>query len=149
MEISKIESLDTSDLGKLVDVFSQQMSDIGSNKKRSEIEIAIKNALKPESRAIFFLVKQEGVPIGVVFANICSGIESGGDYVWINEIQILPNQRGKGYGKELLQHLLEWSKANDIKTVLGVAGASNIGSQAMFMSEDFIIDDIKWISRDL
>jgi len=135
MEIIKIDSSDTNDYSMLLDMLSQQMNDIGSHKS--------------DSRAICFLAKQDNVPIGMVFMNVCSGIESGGDYVWINEIRILPDQRGKGYGKELLNHVLEWSKMNDIQTVLGVTGISNNASQALFESENFIIDDIKWMVRNL
>jgi GNAT superfamily N-acetyltransferase len=149
MEINKIDSSDTNDYSMLLDMLSQQMNDIGSHKSISSIESSLQNALKPDSRAICFLAKQDNVPIGMVFMNVCSGIESGGDYVWINEIRILPDQRGKGYGKELLNHVLEWSKMNDIQTVLGVTGISNNASQALFESENFIIDDIKWMVRNL
>ncbi len=149
MEIIQISNSDTPYFELLVEALSQQMKDIGSNKSRSAIESAIQNALKPDSRAIFFLAKQDNVPIGTVFMNVCSGIESGGDYVWINEIQISPNYRGKGYGKELLNHVFEWSKMNSIKTMLSISGTNNTASQALFKSENFILDNIKWMERIL
>jgi GNAT superfamily N-acetyltransferase len=145
MKIIEITNSAAEEFHALADLLYQQMLDIGSNRSRLSIESAIQNALKPESRAIFFLAKKDTVPVGLVFANICSGIESGGDYIWINEIQILPRYRGQGFGKELLNYVIKWSKRNAIKTVLGVTGIYNDASQALFKSENFEINDIKWM----
>ena len=149
MKILEITDANTEDFYPLVDLLYQQMVDIGSEHSCLSIESAIKNALKPESRALFFLAKKDTIPTGVVFANICSGTESGGDYIWINEIQIPPDYRGKGIGKKLLNHVLQWSKRNNMKTVLGVTGIGNSASRALFKSENFTINDIKWMEKNI
>ena len=147
MEIIEINCSDTSDFELLVEILSQQMNDIGSIKSRLAIETAIQNALKPNSRAFFFLAKHDNIPIGLVFMNICSGIESGGDYIWINEILILPQYRGKGFGTELLNHVVNWSKSNNIKSIISMTGIKNNVSQSMFSSAGFEIEDVKWIEK--
>ena len=149
MRIIEITDSGTTDFRILIDLLHQQMIDIGSENSRSMIESAVRNALKPESRAVFFLAKKNGLPVGVVFANICSGIESGGDYIWINEIQISPDFRGLGIGKELLNHVLKWARRNDIKTVIGVAEADNHASRALFSSAGFVIDEINWMKKNI
>lgn len=149
MEIIEINSPDTAYFELLVDAFSQQMKDIGSIKKHEEIAAAIRNTLKPESRALFFLAKQYGFPVGAVFINICSGIESGGDYVWLNEIQISPDHRGQGYGGILLNHVLEWAQTKGMKAILGITSEQNMPSQVLFQSRDFAIEEVMWMSRDL
>jgi len=149
IEFIKIEKSETPYFEPLVDAFTQQMNDIGSNRSRLDVELAIKNALKPGSRALIFLAMDNDAIVGTVLLNICSGIESGGDYIWINEIQILPNQRRKGYGRKLLRHVLEWSRLNNIKTVLGIADVKNKASFGLFRSENFNINNMKWMSRDL
>jgi GNAT superfamily N-acetyltransferase len=147
MKIIEINNSETNEINSLVGLLSQQMSDINSARSLKSIEIAIQNALKPESRAWFFLAKQHEIPIGVAFVNICSGIDSGGDYVWINEIQIAPAFRGQRFGKQLLNHVLKWSKENNMKTELGVTDTKNYVSQALFNSADFTIEDIKWMTK--
>ena len=147
MEILEITGHNKKELDVLVDLMYQQMIDINSEKDRPSIESAINNALKPESRTIFFLAKQNENTVGIAFINVCSGIESGGDYVWINELQILPQYRGKGFGAELLKHVVAWAKSKNIKSVLSVAGVKNKISQSLFKSAGFEIEDIKWIKK--
>lgn len=149
MNIIEISGQDTKETDILVDLMHQQMMDINSKKDRSSIKSAISNALKPESRAVFFLAKQNENPAGVASLNICSGIESCGDYVWINEIQILPQYRGKGLGVELLNHVVTWAKSKNIKSIISVAGIKNNVSQSMFRSAGFEMEDIKWIKKEL
>lgn len=147
MQIIIIANVDTKELETLIDILYQQMLDIKSKKSRSSIELAIKNALKPEARSLFFLAKQDTIPIGVVFVNICSGIESGGDYIWINEIQISPEFRGKGVGRKLLRYVLTWAKEHSMKSVLGVTDIDNNPSQALFKSEGFDVEEIMWMKK--
>jgi GNAT superfamily N-acetyltransferase len=147
MDIVEINKHNTKEVEVLIDLMHQQMLDINSEKDRSSIASAIRNALKPDSRAIFFLAKQNEIPIGAAFINICSGIESGGDYVWINEIQIIPEFRGKGFGSRLLRHILEWSKSNNMKAMLSIAGIKNTVSQSLFKSAGFAVEDIKWMKK--
>lgn len=146
MELTEITEYNA-EIDVLIEVLYQQMLDINAEKDRSSIESAIKNALKPESRAMFFLAKDNNIPIGLAFINICSGIESGGDYVWINEIQIIPQFRGKGFGSDLLRCIMQWSKNNNMKAILCVADIKNSVSQSFFKSAGFTVEDIKWMKK--
>lgn len=147
MDIIEINSHNAKEIDVLVDLMHQQMIDINSEKDRASIKSAINNALKPESRAVFFLAKQNENPIGIAFINVCSGIESGGDYIWINEIQILPQYRGKGFGTELLNHVVNWSKSKNMKSILSMAGVKNNVSLSLFKPAGFEIEDVKWIQK--
>ena len=147
MEVLEISKNSIQDVDLLIELMHQQMQDINSEKDRTSTESAVRNALKPESRAVFFFAKLDESPIGVAFVNIGSGIESGGDYLWINEIQISPQYRGKGFGSKLLNHILQWSQKNCMKSILCVADVSNIASQSLFRSEGFEVEDIKWIKK--
>ena len=147
MNVIELDNPEISDFQILVDLMFQQMSDIGSSKERSSVESAARNALKSESRTRFFLAKNDEVAIGAAFINICSGIESGGDYVWVNEIQISPDFRKQGLGKKLLDHILRWAKHNNYKFVMGVADQENTSSQALFESRGFSVEDTKWMIK--
>jgi len=147
MKIIEINNLSTKYLKDLAGLLYQQMHDINSENDLLQIEITIKNALKPESRALFFLARKDQISLGMVFINICSGIESGGDYIWINEIQISPEFRSQGIGKKLLNHVLKWSGRNNMKTVLCVADMNNTVSQSLFQSAGFSLENIKWMKK--
>ena len=147
MNIIEINGHNAKEIDVLVNLMYQQMIEINSEKDRTSIKSAINNALKPGSRAVFFLAKQNENPIGLAFINICCGIESGGDYIWINEIEILPQYRSKGFGTELLNHVVNWSKSKNIKSISSMTGIKNNVSQSMFASAGFEIEDVKWIEK--
>lgn len=147
MTILEIINYNDPNTSLLINLLYQQMIDINAKKNRSDIDNAIKNALKPESRAQFFLLKENDNPIGVSFVNVGSSIESGGDYLWINEIQIAPSFRGKGYGSKLLSFIKEWADRKEMKAILCVTAMKNEASQGMFRSAGFSIDDVKWVEK--
>jgi GNAT superfamily N-acetyltransferase len=149
MDIVEISKNNSQDIDKLIDLLDQQMHDIDAAKDKSEIRHTVKNALKPESRALFFLAKERNSPVGAAFVNIGSGIQSGGDYIWINEIQILPQHRGRGYGSKLLNHVLEWASKNSMQSVISVTDIDNSASQALFRSAGFEMENIKWINKKI
>ena len=146
-----IEITDSSDrhIGILKDLLHQQMIDIGSEKTGEVIESAIKNALKQGSRARFLLARLNSEAVGMVFLNVCSGIESEGDYVWLNEIQIKKEYRKQGIGRKLLDYVVNWAKANNYKCILGVTDPENKASQHLFRSGGFGVSDIRWLNLEL
>jgi GNAT superfamily N-acetyltransferase len=130
----------------LLNLLKNQMYDIGAVESIEKISASVKNALKPESRAKFFLLYEtDQQPIGLLFFNVCSGIESGGDYIWLNEIQIIKSHRGLGMGKYFLQFLINWAKENEIKYISTMTSPQNIHSQNIFKSNGFDISDSKWM----
>ncbi len=134
----------------LLNLLESQMLDIGALKSLEKIKASVKNALKPESRAKFFILyEMDQKPIGLIFFNICSGIESGGDYIWLNEIQILRPYRRKEFGKYFLQFLINWAKANEIKYISTMTSHQNIPSQNLFKSHGFDISNFKWMDLSL
>lgn len=149
MEIIEIDRQDTSELPFLVELLHQQMKDIAAKKSKSEIRNSLLNALKPESRAVIFLAKEENKPLGMAFINVCCGIESGGDYVWINELQISPEFRRQGIAGKILNHVFNWSKARNMKANYAVTDETNLASQSLFKSVGYKIGNIRWMERFL
>ena len=149
MHIIRIDNPDSAELPLLINLMQQQMRDIGSQKSPCAIQSAIVNALKAESRACFFLAKEHDIAVAAIFLNLCSGIESVGDYIWINEIQVAPAYRGKGVAALMLNHLTSWAEENDIRAIYGMTDINNQASQALFKAKQFSITNSKWLSRKL
>ncbi len=147
MNIVEIDKLSCADLPLLYDLMQQQMLDIGSQKSPLDIQSAIANALKTQSRARFFLAKENDTAIAAIFLNVCSGIESAGDYIWINEIQVAPAYRGKCVATRLLNHLTLWAKEKGITAIYGSTDTGNKASQELFKAREFSVGNVKWLSR--
>ena len=149
MHIEEISSTSAGDLDAVIELLHRQMTDIGSSKPKERIRKAVQNALQPGSRARFFVLYRQSVPVGLAFLNVCSGIESEGDYVWLNEIQIDPIFRKQGYGKYLLNHIVQWAQKNRCKHVFSVTAPKNTASQTLFQSMGFQAAETQWMDLEI
>ena len=107
MKHNRIEVADSMNqidsIGTLVDLISKQMAVIGGNTDTVRIKSALENSLKPETRCRYFLWYSPEDKLGAfVFSNICSGLESGADYLWMNELYVATKYRRKNVASEIL-----------------------------------------------
>lgn len=145
MKIIEITKSSDKNIDTLVELLHQQMIVIGSEKTKEVICASVENALKKESRATFFVVFKNSDPIGMAFINVCSGIESEGDYIWLNEIHVKEEYRKQGTGTRLIEHIIRWAKDNNCRNILGVASLKNEASQNFFLSNGFKVSGMKWL----
>ncbi len=78
-----------------IDLLYLQMKAIGDKKSRSHIETALKISLSSSNTHTLIAVQDKKI-VGICFFNVCVGIQSGGKYIWINEIFVLENYRNSG-----------------------------------------------------
>ncbi len=149
MKITELEDPSAPEIDVLIDLLHQQMIDIGSKKTKQGIQSSIQNALKPDSRARFFIAFEEELPVGMAFINVCSGIESEGDYVWLNELQVNASSRRQGFGTQIIQHIVEWSKANKCEHIICAASKLNQASRQLFQANGFSGSDMTLLERSL
>ena len=134
----------------LVPMVLSQMESIGTNKTAEEINLSLNNVLRNKERAKIFIAQNNNEEVlGFAFFNICSGLESGGDYIWINEIYVLPEFRSKGVGASLLSEIESYARENNLKCLLGVTWEENISSKTMFRKMNFSVENTVWISKKL
>jgi GNAT superfamily N-acetyltransferase len=48
-------------------------------------------------------------------------MESSGKYLWLNEMHIHKQYRGKGYGKILYDEMVKWCLDNNIVRIMGMS----------------------------
>ena len=133
-------------LGKIVE---KQMEFIGSRRNSEKVNSAIENALK-NSRAVFFVyVDKKDEYLGFAFCNICSGLETGADYLWLNEIFVEPEHRRKGIASEIIEFIEKWSKEGRIKYIATMTSRNNGKSQGLFNKMKYELEDITWIDKHI
>ena len=143
--IEEIESLD-----KLIRLVQKQMTVIGGCSDSLHIKGALENALKPESRSVLFLWYTESNDIGAfAFSNICAGLETGADYLWINELFVDDEFRKRNAASEIIQFIEKWSRKNQIKYIACTTGLTNIPAQNLYKKNGFDIHKTIWVDKSI
>lgn len=104
---------------QIVSLLKDQMEYIKTPKTNEEIKSTIKMMFQSEM-AKLMVIEDNGLLIGFVFFNVAIGLQSGGKYLWLNEMHIHQYYRGQGYGTILFNELKKWAKEHDIKRVMGI-----------------------------
>lgn len=149
--MSKIVKLTSRSDKKLKDLvvklFSLQMNAIGDKKSKSDIQAALDISLRKNSNSHTLVVLDEEKPIGLCFFNICTGIQSGGKYIWINEIFVVKEHRKAGIAKEMIDVLEKFAAKNKCVYILAQRDIGNLLSAKLFESVGFEQSKVIWISK--
>ena len=138
-------------LPDVIELIRPQLGSHRSGNEPDEIRASLSAALRPGSRAwmIVLTVEATGEPVGFAFFNVCSGLETDGDYIWLNEIFVSETERGRGGGKRILEHLQDWAARRSAKAVYGICGKENTASHAFYRRLGFDTAEAVWISREV
>jgi GNAT superfamily N-acetyltransferase len=134
-------------IADLTSLLLEQMKAIGSPKTDKDVKLAVENALKPGSSARFFVCYDDDRAVGCCLVNIGSGIEAGGDYIWINEIHVREDKRRQGIGKALMKHVLKWANEKAYKYIASVTSPSNRAAKQLFIQQGFAESDMIWLMK--
>lgn len=84
-----------------------------------------------------------------LYGNICAGLESGGDYFWINELFVSEDSRKQKIASSILSIIEDWAKKESIKYVACIAGLKNIPAQKLYKKNNFKLDETIWIDKNI
>ena len=138
---------DEVEANKLIKIVEKQMRFIGSKHDSEKIDCAIKNALKNERTVFFVKVNEKEDFIGFAFANICSGLETGADYLWINELYVEPAYRRSGIATEIFEFMEKWANNNNIKYIAAMTDTNNKDAIAFYKSKEYTLDKVMWVDK--
>lgn len=134
----------------LLKMMGDQMSGIGSPEAIKHLKRALKNGLRAESRVYLFIsLSPQDELQGFAFTNLCSGLESGADYIWINELFIAEAFRQQGQAEELLSYIEEWAADKNIHYMACITSSTNIPAQKLYSKKGFEITETLWVDKAL
>lgn len=61
----------------------------------------------------------------------------GGPVAWLEDVCVLPDHRGRGIGRALLAHALDWARASGLRRVTLLTDHDNVPAQALYASFGF------------
>ncbi|NCB01260.1 MAG: GNAT family N-acetyltransferase [Spirochaetia bacterium] len=138
------------DYQNLITLVQEQMSFIGYVQSREEIDSELKNSMKEGSRAVLFVAYNiDEKVLGFAFGNICCGLETKGDYFWLNELYVSPKARNHGLGSMLLRYVQSWSKENGSHYVALVTHPNNKKAQELYQQDNFELESLVWVDKYL
>ncbi len=134
---------------KLYALIYKQMIAIGSGRDYDHIRNGVDNALKISSNSVFFLYHIDNELGGFAFGNICSGLETGADYLWINELLVEDKYRRQNIASQILSYIEKWSKQRKIKYIACITGKNNTQAQALYAKNGYDLSSKVWADKDL
>jgi len=132
---------------ELIEIIKSQMEFIGSNISYNEITNFLNENLNIENNAKLLILKDESI-VGFCFFNISVGLETKGKYIWLNEVHILKQYRGLGYGNLIIEYLDNYSKENSIKKVMGLVSNEN-ESKSFYKNNGFRLNSYLLFDKDI
>ena len=134
---------------KLIPMIKMQLYKDESSSTDKKIEHAVRNAFKKEARSVFFICYIMNYIVGFAFGNVGSGLESGGDYFWINELYIEENNRKKGFASKILMFIETWAKERNIKHIACITGDNNENAKRLYKKNKYEISSVVWVDKDV
>lgn len=134
----------------VVDMLRRQQTRFSGQKEKLKAASFLHEALKPDSPCrIFLLRKDDGISVGMALTNLGFGFESGGHYLWVNELYINMQHRNKGYGKLLSKALMSWCGKNRVKAIYAVTSPLNKASRKMMLHVGCQLTETIWCDRQI
>ncbi len=114
------------------------------------IQKATELAIRNETPARCFVAAQgEQLLVGALISNIGVGIQTGGYYLWINDIHIMESHRNMGIGTKLLQFVTNWARENDCLYMAASRDTDNLASQQLFANAGWQQNEMTWMDTRL
>ena len=151
MRIVVFRNLDeVADLSGLVSLVVEQLHFIGYTHTDEEAQAVLAHALRPGSRAVLFVGYGADRHVqAFAFGNICSGLEWGGDYFWLNELLVATAVRKSGVGSLLLDLIKWWDKENGCVYLALVTHPGNTAAIALYRENGMEIEQLQWVDTYL
>jgi GNAT superfamily N-acetyltransferase len=99
MEIAPAKLTDREDVLALL---RAQMAEHAIDLPTADLAAAIDGVLAEAARGVLFLARAEGAAVGVAYLSFTWAIEHGGRVGWLEELYVVPAERGHGIGTALL-----------------------------------------------
>jgi GNAT superfamily N-acetyltransferase len=79
------------------------------------------------------------------FGNVGSGLETGSDYLWLNELHVDHPFRRRGLASRMLEFVRDWADETGISYMACVTGMKNMPAQALYEANGFDLSPVMWV----
>jgi GNAT superfamily N-acetyltransferase len=134
---SRIEPARRDDRDTILDLIVRQFDEHAINAPHEALRQAIDAVLSDADLGFILLARRDGVAIGVAYVAFICSLEHCGRSAWLEELYVLPAERGRGIGEMLLQAALAGTRergcaAVDLEVERSQQRAENLYRRAGF-----------------
>ncbi len=126
---------DLNDLTNLVVSLLSMEEDFEPNREKQRQ--GLKLILEQPNRGRIFVVRNEHKLIGMVNLLFTISTAEGGFVILMEDVILLPEHRGQGYGGLLVSHVIDFAKKKDFKRITLLTDKINAQSQNFFTRHGF------------
>ena len=132
-----------SDAGPIAGLFREDMTHIGVETDREELERLAEQIIAgfeqdpPECLCWVTRPEEGGEPVGVIVANFNWSLKFAGRSLWIEELYVTPEYRREGYGRALVDQVVEYAQAHDIRGIDLEAYQGNTPASVLYRTAGF------------
>jgi len=113
------------------------------------IESPLKTALDGSGHCVLALAREGEKCIAFAFANRGTGLESGGGYLWVNELFVTGEHRRRAVASTLLASLEAWARERNLKRIILATNPTNHTALALYEKSGFTAESAAWLEKDL
>jgi len=99
------------------------------------------NAFGATHEAVFACRDEAGKIAGVALTAVYGYGEEWGPVVWVREVAVLPERQGRGYGRALVQSVLNYGRVHGAKSAFLMADDCNAHAVSLYRSLGFAPND--------
>ena len=135
-----IERPEGRDVERLATFFYEDMKNLGvdtSLASQKEVAQGVVERTDPQCQCWVIRATSEGEARGVVVANGNWSIKFGGRSLWIESLYVDPQARRRGYGRRLVEFVLDWAEEHGIKGIDLEAYRGNTPASILYRSLGF------------
>lgn len=132
-----------SDSPAIAGLFREDMTHLGVDSDRDELERLADNIIDgaerdPPECLCWVARPDEGAdPVGVIVANFNWSLKFAGRSLWIEELYVTPESRRHGYGRALVDRVVEYAQNHDIRGIDLEAYQGNTPASVLYRTAGF------------
>ncbi|MGI9242506.1 MAG: GNAT family N-acetyltransferase, partial [Verrucomicrobiales bacterium] len=96
---------------------------------------------------VLLVQDDDGAAVGLSYYNYGTGYSCGGVYLWLNCIYIRPEHQRKGYGSQMLEHIIGEGRERGMRLFLCSRHLDNEASRRLFARGGFTQEEQISMSR--
>jgi GNAT superfamily N-acetyltransferase len=139
MDEPHIEQATLEDLPQLTDLLTELFTqERDFTPDRAKQMRGLRLILEQPNRGRIFVLRQNGMILAMINLLFTISTAEGGFVILLEDVIVHRDFRGKGFGKMLLEHALEYARRKDFLRITLLTDRVNAESQAFFMRHGFI-----------
>jgi GNAT superfamily N-acetyltransferase len=103
----EIEKASLEDVEVLLDLLHEQFKEHGIGFSRKTLAHAVSEMVRNQELGFFLTAREGGPVIGMAAVSFAWVLEHGGKSAWLDELYVLPENRGSGVGGILIEKAVE------------------------------------------